>query len=191
MAIGTITGLLIGAAISAGTSVAGAKMQSNAAGRARDIQAGSDADTLAFLREQHAWEKGTDTRDFTEDTRRYDKDFGEGQFQDRRDFGEGTRRWDANFGEDKFRDRRDFTEGTRRWDLEWNENTRRYERREGQLEPYRAAGRKGLATMGQLMDPSGLKAPVVTAARPWGAPRGVEPPGGFRRPTTMGAVMSG
>ena len=180
MAIGTVTGLLIGSAIAAGTSVAGAKMQSGASGRAANIQSHSDAATLRFLGKQHEWEKTTDTRDFTEGTRRYDQDFGEGKFRDRRDFTEGTRRWDANFGED-----------TRRFDLQWNENTRRYERREGQLEPFRAAGRKGLATMGQLMDPSGLKAPVVTAARPWGTPRGVEPPGGFRRPTTMAAVMSG
>ena len=180
MAIGTVTGLLIGSAIAAGTGVAGAKMQSGAAARASRQQGQSDRQTLDFLRDQQDWEEGKDTRDFTEGTRRYDQDFGE-----------GTRRWDANFGEDKFRDRRDFTEDTRRFDLQWNENTRRYERRETQLEPYRAAGRKGLATMGELMDPSGLKAPVVTAARPWGTPRGVEPPGGFRKPTTMGAVMSG
>ena len=154
MGFSLMTAMIFGSIISAGTSVAGAKMQSGAAGRASRQQGQSDRETLRFLREQHEWDREKDDR-------------------------------------------------------EWGEQQRRYEKREGQLEPYRARGRRGLETMGRLMDPSVLeRTPVVTAARPWGASRGVEPPGGFGTPAagppppggmrdpsagppTMGALMLG
>ena len=71
-------------------------------------------------------------RNFDEDVRRNDRDYGRGVYENDRNFGEDVRRDNRNFGEDQFRDRRNYGEDVRRFDLGFNEDTRRDNRNFGE-----------------------------------------------------------